>query len=186
MTDLNIKFDFLFLDSTHVSPGEIINFIEALPFLNQNAIVVMHDLFWHFKQVIITKFFPSCISLIPALFGKKVFLKESNEGVSNIAAVFLNPNQNEHYLDYFLLLLNFWEYMPKDNQINDLRTFVKKYYKDEIFVKIFDIAVRYNKIANKQFSKLINPLEEKLILKRLGLKWNKYYKESIYIFFEIS
>ena len=41
LINLNIKFDFLFLDSPHVSPGEIMNFIEALPFLNQNAIVVI-------------------------------------------------------------------------------------------------------------------------------------------------
>ena len=176
LIELNIKFDFLFLGFTHVSPGEIMNFIEALPFLNQNAIVVIHDLFWHFKRVINTKFFPSCISLIQALFGDKIFLKETKEGVSNIAAAFLYPNQKEHYLDYFLLLLNFWEYMPKDSQLNDLKAFVKKYYKDEIYIKIFDIAIRYNKIANKQFARNINPLEEKLILKGLGLKWNNATK----------
>ena len=155
LIELNIKFDFLFLGFTHVSPGEIMNFIEALPFLNQNAIVVIHDLFWHFKRVINTKFFPSCISLIQALFGDKIFLKETKEGVPNIAAAFLYPNQKEHYLDYFLLLLNFWEYMPKDSQLNDLKAFVKKYYKDEIYIKIFDIAIRYNKIANKQFARNI-------------------------------
>ena len=154
------------------------NFIEALPFLNQNAIVVIHDLFWHFKRVISTKFFPSCISLTPALFGKKVFIKDAKYGVSNIAAVFLYSNQSEHYLDYFLLLLNFWEYIPKDNQINDLREFVKKYYKDKIYIKIFDSAVRLNKIAYNQFFKQINSTEENLILKGLGLKWNNTRKNQ--------
>jgi len=48
LIDLNIKFDILFLDSIHVSPREILNFIEALPFLKENAIVVIHDLLWHF------------------------------------------------------------------------------------------------------------------------------------------
>ena len=120
MVSLNIKFDFLFLDSTHVSPGEILNFIEALPFLNENAIVVIHDLLWHFGKKINTKFFPSCISLIPSLNGDKVFLHQNNGEISNIGAVFLYPNQKDHYIDYFLLLLNFWEYIPKDNQINDL------------------------------------------------------------------
>lgn len=51
LVNLNIKFDFLFLDSTHAAPGEILNFIEALPFLNENAIVVIHDLLWHFGKV---------------------------------------------------------------------------------------------------------------------------------------
>ena len=178
LINLNIKFDFLFLDSTHVSPGEIMNFIEALPFLNQNAIVVLHDLFWHFSRVISTKFFPSCISLIPAIYGDKIFLYNAKNGVSNIVAAFLYPNQNTHYLDYFLLLLNFWEYIPKDNQIRDLRAFIQKYYKDKIYIKIFDTAVRYNKIANKKFVKHINHSEEKLILKGLGLKWNNTNKNQ--------
>ena len=31
LVELNIKFEFLFLDTVHVSAGEIFNFIEALP-----------------------------------------------------------------------------------------------------------------------------------------------------------
>ena len=50
LQNLNMKFDFLFLDSAHFSPGEIINFIEALPFLKENAIVIVHDLLWHFEK----------------------------------------------------------------------------------------------------------------------------------------
>ena len=37
-----MKFDFLFLDTVHLAPGELINIIEALPFLNDEAIVVLH------------------------------------------------------------------------------------------------------------------------------------------------
>ena len=44
---LNIRFDFLFLDTIHLAPGELINIIEALPFLNDNAIVVLHDIMYH-------------------------------------------------------------------------------------------------------------------------------------------
>ena len=171
LVNLNIKFDFLFLDSAHVSPGEIINFIEALPFLNKNAIVVIHDLFWHFRRVIDYKFFPSCISLIPILYGDKVFLHSRDRDVSNIGAVFLHPNQEQHYLDYFLLLLNFWEYIPKDFQINELRIFIKKYYKGEIYINIFDTAVRENKMVNKKFLKF-DDLKGKNYLLSLGNKWN--------------
>ena len=172
LVNLNIKFDFLFLDSTHVSPGEILNFIEALPFLKENAIVVIHDLLWHFMKVINSKFFPACISLIPALYGDKVFLQKNKRGISNIGAVFLYPNQKEHYLDYFLLLLNFWEYIPKDNQINDLRLFIKNYYKNKTYIDIFDEAVVQNKKVNKKIEKYVNKIEEKKYLVSLGTKWN--------------
>lgn len=50
LVDLNMKFDLLFLDSAHFSPGEIINFIEVLPFLKENAIIIVHDLLWHFYK----------------------------------------------------------------------------------------------------------------------------------------
>ena len=64
---LNIKFDFLFLDTTHYTPGEIINLIEIMPFLNEGPIVVLHDIIWHldgtdnFKEV---KFTPTQIYLM--------------------------------------------------------------------------------------------------------------------------
>ena len=173
LVELNIKFDFLFLDSSHVSPGEILNLIEALPFLNQNAIIVIHDLLWHFSHVKNSKFFTSCINLFPVLYGDKILLHRNNSKISNIGAVFLYPNQNEHYLDYFLLLLHFWEYIPKDNQINDLRNFIKKYYKDNIYINIFNVAVNKNKKVNNQFTKYINSIEEKKYLINLGTKWNR-------------
>ena len=175
---LNIKFNFLLLDSAHVSPGEILNFIEALPFLNENAIVVIHDIMWHFGKKPKFKFFPSCISLMPSLYGDKIFMHKKDGGFSNIGAVFLYQNQEKHYIDYFLLLLNFWEYTPKDNQINELRLFIKKYYKDRKYISIFDIAVRENKNANIRFMRYINKSDEKKILVSKELNRNKNYMKK--------
>ena len=108
------------------------------------------------------------------MFGDKVFLHQKNEDISNIGAVFLYPNQKDHYIDYFLLLLNFWEYIPNDNQLNDLRLFIQKYYKNTKYINIFDRAIRENKKANNRFMKESNNnLEEKKILVSLGSKWNK-------------
>ena len=169
-----MKFDFLFLDSTHVSPGEILNFIESLPFLKENVIVVIHDLLWHFRRKSTNmKCYPSCISLISTLFGEKVFLKDINGKISNIGAVFLFPNQEKHYMDYFLLLLNFWEYMPKDKQIDELRIFIKNFYKDIKYIEAFNLAERYNKNWVNRTMKLNDSLKEKNnILISLGTKWN--------------
>ena len=70
-----------------------------------------------------------------------------------MGAIFLYNNQEKHYLDYFFLLLAFWEYMPKDNEINDLRIFIKNFYKKNIYLKIFDTAVIKNKISVKNHQK---------------------------------
>ena len=159
---LNMKFDFLFLDTAHYTPGEIINLIEIMPFLNEGAIVVLHDIIWHldgtdnFKEV---KFTPTQIYLMSSLYGQKIYIDSNNQGVENIGCVKLYPNQEEHYKDYFLLLMSFWEEMPTESQINDLRNFIKKYYTNEIYLKIFNIAVEKNrKYINKFKSKLINCL----------------------------
>ena len=144
---LNMKFDFVFLDTAHRAPGELLNFIELLPFLNENAIFVIHDILLHFKSKV--KFYPSNVHLYPSIYGDKVLLKNSDGSIGNMGAVFLYSNQENHYLDYFFLLLTFWEYMPKDNEINDLRKFIKKYYKKDIYLKIFDTAVMKNKISIK-------------------------------------
>ena len=148
---LKMKFDFVFLDTAHSAPGEILNFIELLPFLNENAILVLHDILWHFHTQI--KFYPSNVYLYPVIYGDKVLLKYKDGSIGNMGAIFLYNNQEKHYLDYFFLLLAFWEYMPKDNEINDLRIFIKNFYKKNIYLKIFDTAVIKNKISVKNHQK---------------------------------
>lgn len=146
-----MKFDFVFLDTVHMAPGELLNFIELLLFLNDNAILVIHDILWHFTSK--KEFYPSNVYLYPAIYWDKILLKNSDGSIGNMGAVFLYNNQENHYLNYFFLLLTFWEYMPKDNEINDLRIFIKNYYKKDIYLKIFDTAVMENKISIKNHQK---------------------------------
>jgi predicted O-methyltransferase YrrM len=95
---LNLKFDFLFLDTIHYAPGELINIIEAIPFLEENAIIILHDIMLHLptinnyyrpKEV---KFHPSQIYLMTSLPGYKIIIEDENTGTENIGAVILNSN----------------------------------------------------------------------------------------------
>ena len=81
---LNRKFDFVFLDTAHRAPGELINFIELLPFLEENAIFVLHDLLWHFKPKIKIKIYPSNVHLYPAIYGDKVLLQTRDGEIGNM------------------------------------------------------------------------------------------------------
>ena len=153
---LNLKFDFLFLDTAHFTPGEIINIIEVLPFLKDYTIVVLHDIIFHFYATNYfkgAKFTPTQIYLMSSLNGEKIYM---NKEIRNIGAVILYPHQEKYYLNYFLLLLSFWEEIPTDNQINDLRKFIKKYYKNEKYLNIFNLAVKKNKRYNKKFNEVLN------------------------------
>ena len=80
---LKLKFDFLLLDTAHFSPGELINIIEVLPFLEENAIIILHDIMYHLpsNNYFIPKekkFHPSNIFLMAALFGDKVIIEDKN------------------------------------------------------------------------------------------------------------
>ena len=154
---LKIKFDLLFLDTVHLAPGELINIIEALPFLNENAIVILHDIMYHlpsnkynYKK---TKFHPSQIYLMTSLYGNKIIIKDKYKGVENIGAVFLYPNQKNYYLNYFLLLLTPWEYLPNQKQIDELKIFIQKFYKEKIYIDLFNRAFEENKIYINKFKK---------------------------------
>ena len=156
---LNIKFDFVFLDTAHISPGEIINFIEILPFLNENAIIVLHDIMFHFykekiREKIVSISSPQLL-LMSAIYGDKILIK-NNKGIDNMGVIFLYKNQNNHYLDYFLLLLSFWDYLPTKKQINEIRIFIKEYYKDELYLFIFDTAIKNNNGYVKKIKKYIH------------------------------
>ena len=171
LIELNMKFDFVFLDTAHFAPGEILNFIELLPFLNDNATLVLHDILWHFS--INKNIYPSNVYLYPVIYGDKVLLKNNDGSIENIGAVFLYNNQEKHYLDYFFLLLSFWEYIPNDNELNDLRIFIKNFYKKNIYLKIFDNAVEKNKISIKNHQKYYR---ENLNIS----KQPKYFRSLVY------
>ena len=154
---LNMKFDFVFLDTSHHSPGELINILEILPFLNEKAIVVLHDINIHlYKNIKSLNYRPTQIYLMSCLFGEKVYVKNKHHIIDNIGAVFLHENQQKHYLDYFLLLTTLWEYMLSDAQINDLRIFIKKYYKEKIYLDLFNRSVRRSKQFLNKYNKFLN------------------------------
>ena len=163
---LQLKFDFLFLDTAHFSPGEIINVIEVLPFLEKNAIIVMHDINIHLlvEKILKPKLHPSNILLMAAFYGDKVFLDNKRKDINNIGAIHLYTHQKKYYLNFFILLLAPWDYIPNEKHIQELREFIKKYYKKEIYLNVFNKAVEENKIFVNKFKKMIkteNPLFEK-------------------------
>ena len=161
---LNMKFDFLFLDTVHLAPGEFINIIEVLPFLEENAILVIHDVMFHLpsfhyynpKSI---KFHPSNIYLMSSLFGDKIII-HNNNSFENIGAIILESNQEKYYLNYFLLLLSPWDYLPNNTYIDELRIFIRSYYKKDIYSYIFNKSYEENKIYVEKHVKFFHHLKQ--------------------------
>ena len=109
LDEINKKFDFLFLDTSHLAPGELINIIEVLPFLKENAIIILHDIMFHlpshhYYRIKEIKYHPSMIYLMTALEGKKYIMNHKRFQFENIGAIILSKHQKKYYLNYFLLL----------------------------------------------------------------------------------
>ena len=47
--------DLVFIDTMHITPGEMLNWLEILPFLKEEAIVVFHDIFYMFTKEFLNK-----------------------------------------------------------------------------------------------------------------------------------
>lgn len=148
METISDGIDLAFIDTMHITPGEMLDFLMVLPFLKNEAIIVLHDAFFLYagRKVEKTKKHTSnnqilCYArgnLILPNYGDKVFFR-------NIGAIKLSPQQKQYYYQYFLALGIQWEYMPEKKDLKIMRDFFMKYY-GEKYVEVFDDAVEKNRI----------------------------------------
>ena len=146
--------DFVFIDTAHVMPGEVLNLIEILPFLKKGAFVALDDINNHANRGLfnLNNFYPTNNLLFSVLRGKKIIFRQKNDDTfefTKLGAVILDENQENYYFEYFYLLSNNWSYMPNQFEIDVIRNIVSKYYKP-YFLSIFDKAVILNYQRLKQ------------------------------------
>jgi hypothetical protein len=144
--------DLAFIDTMHVTPGEMLDWLLVLPFLKNESIVVFHDTFFLYRAKTVTKnkLHTSNNQLLCYIRGKMI-LPQYDKSIfnRNIGAIKLAPDQNNYYYQYFLALGTQWEYMPKEKELKLMRDFIVKYY-GEIYAEIYDDAVVKNKIYLNQ------------------------------------
>ena len=139
--------DLVFIDTKHITPGEMLDWLQVLPFLKEEATVVLHDTFFmYFKGEIEKKkrnF--SNNQILVYIRGELLLPNYENKIFSqNIGAIKLCKEQNKFYRQYFMALGTQWEYMPDDDDLKMMRKFFRKYYGNK-YVKIYDDAVEKNK-----------------------------------------
>ena len=140
--------DLVFFDTMHITPGEMLDWLMVLPFLQNEAIVVFHDTFvlYNSKLYINTKTITSNNQLICYIRGELILPHYGNKTFNrNIGALKLAPEQKNYFYQYFLALAIQWEYMPSRKDINFMRDFFMKYYGKK-YIDIFDEALEKNKI----------------------------------------
>ena len=140
--DLGGDIDFVILDTVHMLPGEVLDFIAVLPYLKEDALVVMHDVSLHQTN------YPNAESngmLLGAVTAEK-FLNFDEQGFfryPNIGAFKVNEQTAENIDNVFLSLILRWKYLPTDEQLVAYRKLYRRFYPVEL-CEIFQEAVDMN------------------------------------------
>ena len=146
MEDIGSYVDMVLIDSAHFEPGEILDFIIVLPFLSKEEIIVMHDRanqittfkkkhLWIGKR---NEWAPYII--FNSIRGKIYLPSGTNLLTHDIGAKKLDINQKQYFHYYFRVLGGQWQYFPKEEYIQEMYEYFKKYY-DNDCLKIFKEAV---------------------------------------------
>lgn len=139
--------DLCFIDTRHSPPAEILDFLMVLPFLKKGATVIFHDTSlnlcraYHSTVTFNYNGFINC-SLMSAIDGKKTS-SNINTRLSNIGAIKMSKELDSTIENVLNLLVVSWSYMLKNNEIEDLYLFFKKYYN-------LDLATKFQKIVKLQ------------------------------------
>ena len=145
LDDIGDEIDFVILDTEHVLPGEVLDFIAMLPYLKDDALVVLHDI--RLNQINNERY-RDCYSntaLFSAVTAEK-FLNFDEQALfryPNIAAFKVNEQIAKNIDNVFLTLILRWNYLPPDEQIIAYYQLYQKFYPDEL-CEIFKDAVFMN------------------------------------------
>lgn len=137
------KIDFVILDTTHYLPGELMDFAIAIPFLADNAVVVLDDTSFWFegenRWAFATKvLFDLCIS-------PNKYYAETPDGFSKIVGFIMPEKTFLWQKNIFDALSMPWHYFA-DSQIKVYENIVNKYF-DKDIQDSFKKAVDINRIA---------------------------------------
>lgn len=149
INEIEEKIDLIILDTIHRVPGEILDFLACLPYLNHNAVVVLHDICFNqirdltkpnIREVIGTNV------LFATVAAEKYLNKDKNNlaEASNIGAFRINEDTKKYIENVFLALLLNWSYMPGDFEILQYMEIYKKNYSEDC-CKLFEQAVLLNR-----------------------------------------
>lgn len=146
--------DMVILDTMHRIPGEILDYILCLPYLSENAVIVLHDICFNqvryskthnIREVICTNV------LFSTAVGNKYLNedKDNPEGASNIGAIQINADTMKYTENIFLIMLLNWSYMPSDLELDLYKKLYQKHYSQQQ-CRLFEMAVKLNKNSVQQ------------------------------------
>lgn len=176
--EIGDKIDFLILDTVHMLPGEILDFLVALPYLSERAMVVLHDVILHqFDEK--NRYGCATQILLDSVVAEKknIFGVDNKYGYPNIVAFEVTDDTYKYIYNVFSALTLPWQYLPS---VEELSVYRKKYVKlgyDEDCLKVFDCACKMN--IDTVSNHLVKKIDE---LKMVSNFVDDYRNEKVYIY----
>lgn len=177
--------DFLILDTVHSLPGEVLDFLICMPYLNDHAVVILHDIVLNHIGELHQM---ACNSLFSTVRAEKWYMEEQDlhlYGMSNIAAFEVSNKTKENIKDIFMSLSMKWNYLIPEDWLQEYNRILEKNYDKEIITwmkKIEDMQMLsyMNEQVNKhtkigeELLQAIWKNEKNVILYGTGY-WGKIY-----------
>lgn len=163
--EIGDNIDFLTLDTTHCLPGEALDFLVCSPYLEDKAVVILHDILLDHmigcENAIVNK------GLFCTVKAKKWYMEASDEylfGLSNIAAFEVGDETRKNIKDVVMLLGMTWQYIISDEYLQKYNWIIKRYYDESLVAWI-------ERIENMQISLFLSKqVERHTKLSRTALK----------------
>lgn len=146
------EIDFLILDTTHLLPGELLDFLVALPYLTENAIVVLHDIWVHHWEYSVNENSQATRVLLSAAVGEKLVCSSLPSDL-NIGAIMLNADTRKYVENIFHALALTWKYIPGAEYLDLCRRCYARHYEERL-VALYDLAVEKNIATKKRVDKI--------------------------------
>jgi predicted O-methyltransferase YrrM len=148
--------DLCIIDTQHIIPGEILDFIAVYPYLSENAIVILHDMARQFDPEYGQNFHRhATTALFSCVTAEKLvlsdILNERPEGLPNIAAFKVNSDTKKYISNLFLALSLPWTYLPAPEHVADYLDGMYKFYSldlIEYFKRALNVNFRMRKAHN--------------------------------------
>ena len=140
LPEIDNGIDFLILDTVHHLPGEVLDFLAALPLLKNGATVVLHDVaLQHEKETdnncFATQILFSCVTAEKYINNKDTY--------PNIAAFCIGSDTYENANDVFSSLTLTWNYVLSSKETNIYREWYNKFF-NERSCRLFEQALEMN------------------------------------------
>ena len=132
MNEIGQGIDFLILDTTHVMPGELLDFLICFPYLNAGCLVVLHDVLENYFSCDSNRI--STKLLFDLIHGEKWYMNDKSSdafGLSNIAAFEVSKKTMESIAPVFSALTFSWTYMFEKKDTEKYIESIKENYGEQ-------------------------------------------------------